>query len=64
MTSKEILDPILVVFSGEDGGVAYANLFHRLMPDMIEKAKTNDRMEEIVKSFETVSKLCKLITKT
>ena len=57
-SSKEILDPITDVFTGMDGGVSFAFLYHNIFPDFMKKAKEgNKKAKEVVESFELVSKV-------
>lgn len=62
--SKEIIDPILDVMGGVDGGVAFAQLHHSLMPELIKAAaEGNEKAISIVKAFELVGQVCKLLLK-
>lgn len=64
MNPKEILDPMLDLFSGADGGVAFARLQHEVLPGLIQLAEANNPVAkqklELIQQF---SKLCKICLK-
>lgn len=60
LRAKEIIQPILDLFTGADGGVAFAILRHDLLPYALSKP---DLYAEYINSFENVSKICKNILK-
>lgn len=62
--AKEILDPIIDVFSCADGGVSFANLRHVFMPNFIKIAEDepdNAAAQQTIDSFIVVSKFCKYL---
>ena len=62
--SKKILDPITDLFTGLDGGVAFATLYHDILPEFIKKAEQgSSKAKEVVEAFELVSKVCVAIQK-
>jgi hypothetical protein len=54
--AQELLQPILDVFTGTDGGVAFSILRHSALPLAI---KVN--ASSVVDAFETVSNICRNI---
>lgn len=54
-TAKEILDPILDLSTGADGGVAYVKL-HNLLTSVIEEHGTE---VDTIQAFIRVSNACK-----
>lgn len=62
--SKELIQPILDVMSGADGGIAFAKLRFSLLPHIVARADVNDQKGiEALKAFEIVSNLCKSLLK-
>lgn len=58
----EILQPPLDVFSGADGGVAYAKLRHVMLPKWITDSANGDYdAQQLLKIVEQYSRLCKLV---
>ncbi len=55
--AKELLDPILNLFGGTDGGVGFALLRHQFLPLVLESGQYPDTID----SFKTVSEICKRI---
>ena len=57
--ARELLKPILGVFGGEDGGVAFTKLLYEFMPHILEsKTQNAAEMTEIITKF---SRLCKVL---
>lgn len=64
MNAKQIVDPILSVFGGEDGGIAFARLSKSFLPEMIERAENGDaKAAELLRMATQFSKLCTLMLK-
>lgn len=56
-----VLDPILDVFGGADGGIAFAALRHRLMPRLyLETTSPREEDVRLIALVEQFSRLCKL----
>lgn len=58
--SKVLLDPMLDLFSGADGGVAFAKLRHSFLPDMLSK-RGDENVDEFLTMVERFSRLCTLM---
>lgn len=61
--AKELLEPILTVFGGEDGGAAFSKLRHQLLPEIAAKARISTQFEDMLKMISQFSKLCEVIQK-
>ena len=61
--AKELLSPILDVFGGSDGGVAFSRLQHGFLPAALDAAPTNQSTAELVKMVRQFSRLCDLALK-
>lgn len=62
--AKDILNPILNLMGGTDGGVGFAELQHAHLPEFIKLAEAgNAQAIEAVKAFELVSKFCTYLLK-
>lgn len=60
--SKELLQPILDLMSGTDGGAGFAKLRHEFLPEMLAKAEANDPLPaEFILMVTRFSRLCKLM---
>lgn len=60
--AKELLDPIMDLMSGADGGVGFAKLRHDFLPAMLEKSATGGALEaELVLVVTRMSVLCKTL---
>ena len=60
--SKKLLDPILDVIGGADGGVAFARLQHNFLPEMIERYEALDpEAREFMLMVTRFSKMCELM---
>ena len=60
--SRELLQPILDVMGGADGGVAFSRLRHEFLPDMLAKAESGDALaQEFVLMVRRFSKLCEVL---
>ena len=62
-TKQEIIDPIMDVFSGSDGGIAFAKLYHAYLPQWLEEESTNPQAKMVLDDLRRLSKLCKLMMK-
>jgi hypothetical protein len=56
--SGELLQPMLDLFGGTDGGVAFALLRHTYLSQCLDEP---EKYNEVIKSFEAVSLICKRI---
>ena len=61
--AKKILDPILDVFGGADGGIALSKLRHSMLPSMLEKFEDDKAAAEFVRAVEKFSFLCDVLLK-
>lgn len=60
--TKELLDPILAVFGGEDGGVAFTKLRHGFLPDILRKAEEGSYAEHnLAVMVSQFSRLCEVM---
>lgn len=59
--SRKLLDPILSLFGGEDGGVAFAKLRHDFLPDMLAREGTDPTVDEFLMMVRRFSKLCEML---
>jgi hypothetical protein len=60
--SKELLQPILDLMGGADGGVGFAKLRHDFLPDMLAKSAAGSPLEaEMVLVITRFSVLCKTL---
>lgn len=57
----EILDPILSVFAGEDGGISFALLKNKFIPRLMEEK--SDASEQILTMINQFSRLCDMAHK-
>ncbi len=58
--SRELLQPILDLMSGLDGGVGFTNLRHGFLPEMLARSAAGEEMPaEIVLMVTQFSVLCK-----
>lgn len=58
--SRELLQPIVDLFSAADGGPAFSRLRHSFLPDMLEK-RGDPNVDEFLLMVERMSRLCKLM---
>ena len=68
MTEREqeihdLLDPILDLCGGADGGVAFARLKHSLLPEMWDLAETNAKAAEFQTMIRQFSRTCTHVLK-
>jgi hypothetical protein len=57
-----LLQPILDLMGGTDGGVGFAKLRHDFLPEMLKQADGgNYTAEEFIKMVQRFSKLCELL---
>jgi hypothetical protein len=54
-----LLQPMLDLFGGADGGVGFAELRHSFMPDMLAQRGTNPNVDEFLTMMERMNRLCK-----
>lgn len=60
--SKALLDPIMDLMAGADGGVGFAKLRHNFLPEMLEKSAGGGQLEaELVLMVTRMSVLCKTL---
>ena len=60
--SKILLDPILDLAGGTDGGIAFAKLSFQFLPEMLSRAEQGEPMaEEFVLMITRFSTLCKTL---
>ncbi|ATW62741.1 hypothetical protein SCBWM1_gp57 [Synechococcus phage S-CBWM1] len=58
--AKEIMDPILDLMGGADGGVGYAKLLHSVLPALITLSEEGDsRASKLIYSIKLFSEICK-----
>jgi hypothetical protein len=58
--TKELLDPILDLFGGADGGVASSKLRHQLLPHFIEQNMSSGSHEAFITMVTQFSTLCRM----
>lgn len=58
--AQDLLQPMLDLFSGADGGAAFARLRHSFLPDMLEK-RGDPMVDDFLKMVEQMSRLCKIM---
>jgi hypothetical protein len=60
--SKALLDPIMDLMVGADGGVGFVKLRHEFLPEMLEKSAAGGKLEaELVLMVTRMSILCKTL---
>ena len=58
--ARELMQPIVDVMTGADGGVAFSRLYHGFLPDILEKADAGDPLAtEFILMVTRFSTLCK-----
>jgi hypothetical protein len=57
----DLLQPMLDLFGGAEGGVAFARLRHSFLPDMLAQRGTNQNVDEFLASVERMNRLCRLM---
>lgn len=55
------LEPILTLFGGADGGVAFVRLRHSFLPSMYSQFEDNAQAAELIRVVEKFSKLCEVM---
>lgn len=61
--SKALLDPMLDLFGGNDGGVAFSKLRFDFLPNMLEESQNGNAMAaEFILMVSRMSVLCKTLT--
>lgn len=59
MTPKDVLQPITDLFTGADGGVGFARLYHALVPQLIELAAAgNPQAQQRLNTITEFSRIC------
>ena len=58
--SGQLLQPMVDLFGGADGGPAFARLRHSFLPDMLAK-RGDPTVDEFLLTVERMSRLCKLM---
>ena len=59
---KKILDPIMDLFSGADGGSAFVRLRHVFLPDIFVSAEEGSSdAEDMIFTINRFSRLCKMM---
>ena len=61
--AKKLLDPILDVFGGADGGMAFAKLRHQFLPEALDMAVKTNTTDQFLKMVSQFSSLCELMLK-
>ena len=61
--ARKLLDPILDVFGGADGGVAFSKLRHSFLPDALSKAGESNTTDQFLRMVGQFSKLCEIMLK-
>jgi hypothetical protein len=61
--AKRLLDPILDVFGGTDGGAAFSKLRDEFLPDALSKAGDSNTTDQFLKMVSQFSRLCELMLK-
>jgi hypothetical protein len=61
--AQRLLQPMLDLFGGADGGVAFAKLRHGFLPDIIRvhTEKSTQTSEDFLRMVEQFSRLCQLM---
>lgn len=57
----EVLQPMLDLFSGADGGVGFSNLRHNFVPEMLQRRGEGGQVDEFIKMLYQMSRLCELM---
>ena len=58
--AKKLLDPILSVFAGEDGGIAFAKMRHTVLPEILEK-EGNQKADDFILMVTQFSRFCEMM---
>lgn len=58
---KEDLQPIIDVFTGADGGAAFARLHHGILLDVYSKEAPTQVEQDFIKMVKQFSKLCSVV---
>lgn len=56
--ARELLKPMLDLFSGADGGVAYIKLHHGFLNDILSRRGENSNIDDMLAAISLVSQLC------
>lgn len=59
---KEDLQPIIDLFTGADGGAAFAHLRHGLLLEVYSKESPSQVEEDFIKMVKQFSNLCKVVS--
>jgi hypothetical protein len=60
---EELIDPILNVFGGADGGIGFAKLRHDFLPSLVNKADRTNLEESVLTMVTQFSRLCEEMLK-
>lgn len=64
MLAKDVISPILDVFGGADGGVAFATLQHQVLPQLYLQSGLGDpNVDGVLQAVERFSRLCDALLK-
>lgn len=58
--AQKLLDPVLQVFGGNDGGAAFSRLRHVFTPQLLAKPNKTELEESVVVMMTQYAKLCQL----
>lgn len=56
--ARELLRPMLDLFSGADGGVSYVKLHHRFLTDILARRGEDSNIDHMLEAISLVSRLC------
>lgn len=60
---EELIDPILDVFGGADGGIGFVKLRHGFLPNLVDKTNRTELEESVLTMVKQFSKLCEEMLK-
>jgi hypothetical protein len=58
---RKLIEPILNVFGGADGGVAFSRLRFEILPQLLKIQDTDQRAADAYHAFEVVSRSCQVM---
>lgn len=56
--ARELLKPMLDLFSGADGGVSYVKLHHHFLTDILSRRGEDSNIDGMLAAISLVSRLC------
>ena len=59
--AKKVLDPIVDLFTGTDGGAAFVKLRHGVLPQAFANMEHHKASAELVRHLDKVSILCSML---